>query len=634
MNTQLKVGTLTGGIKENKPQHELSIGDLIKGHNYNEVDGIYHGYRSMSGYEVFDGTQKPSSVGITITDSDGVTTYEDSAREARRAAISSVGGSNGSGKVLGCFNRGSDVIAVRNTSAGTSSKLWRSSSSSWVEVPLKTIYSYSSGNKNTGTKIKIGDSVSGSGFTAKITGINTESGSWDSGTGVGFFTVDVLTGSMTSGSITNTSGATATYTSSSEVLIKDGDYKFSKCKFDLFTDLQRKDVVFSTSGKYFPSYIKDNTLVPLLNHDLPDNKSLGSFAICSVEFKNRLWLGYSDGRLVFSNVGNPLDFDPTTFSGLISIEDEIVDLAVTTGDVLVVFCKNSVQLVKALSVGDTVTQVTTDYLFSTSSLTTTSGCLSNTVQRVFDDLLYIDDRGLTSLEATQKYGDFETKSYSKNIQKTLTTNFSNIIGVHVDKLLNQYRVFLSDGFGLIFTFSMSSSKYSSSSYKTIKGITTFRYLVGVSCVCDRFFGSTDGYLYEFDSGTSYNGNPIDTLLSTSYFHYNSPSIIKRFKEVYLEGSIPYKLAFSVKADFDYRNVDYIRSTTQGDLVISGGMGANYDSGVYGESRYGESENQTSVYYVSAYGTNMSLSVRTSSKYIEPHVLSSMVVHYSLNGRRM
>ena len=85
--TQLKVGALTGGVQENKPQYEMRIGDLIRGFNYQEVDGLYTGYRSMFGYEVFDGTQSPTSVAVDVTDVDGVTEYDDTDREARRSLI-------------------------------------------------------------------------------------------------------------------------------------------------------------------------------------------------------------------------------------------------------------------------------------------------------------------------------------------------------------------------------------------------------------------------------------------------------------------------------------------------------------------------------------------------------------------
>lgn len=632
--TQVKVGVFTGGVKENKPQLELNMGDLIRGLNYQEVDGQYHGYRSISGYEVFDGTQLASNVVVPVTDVDGVATYDDAAREVRRAAISKVGGAGASGPVVGCFEDEAYTLAVRNNAAGTIGKMWKTSGAGWAEISGSFILSYTNGNKNAGTKIKVGQTITAAGAGGTVTSINTESGSWDTGTAAGYIGVTTTSGTFTTGTITGNLLGTATYTSLTDSLKKDGKYKFAHGVFDLFPGLQRKKVTFVASSVYYPSYIDGGKIIPILSHDLPDNRANNLFATSIVEFKNRLWLGYPDGRLVFSNVGNPLDFDPTTFSGMINIEDEIVELKVTTGDVLMVMCKNSIQAVKALSVGDTSTGVVTDYLFSTSTLTSNAGCISGSVHRIFDDIIYIDDRGLTSLEATQKFGDFETKSYSKAIQKTLNLNLPNIVGTYVDATSNQYRVLFSDGFGIIFTFNMTSNRGSSTSFKAVKGATTFRYLVNVTCVGEKVFGSDDGFLYKADSGTSFNGFPIITQLDTSYHHYQAPSMIKRFREVSFEGAIPFNLDFLIKANFDYKDSNYIASTVQDELIVSGGLGGVYGEGKYDVMRYSSSDNQTSVYYVAAYGTSMSLSLQTSNKYVEPHTLSSMIVQYSINGRKM
>lgn len=626
---------MTGGVKENRPQVELNLGDLIRGHNYQEVDGIYHGYRSLPGYEAYDGTALASSILAVATDTESTTTYDDTAREARRTAITKVGGSGATGSVLGCFEDTSYTLAVRNDATNTVGKMWKTTGTGWQEVPITTIMlSYTNGNKNAGTKFKVGQTVTAPGAGGTISAVNTESGSWDLGTAVGFILITASAGTFTSGTLTGSLSGTATYSLMTGSLGKDGSYKFTQGRFDLFPGLQRKEVTFFTSSSYYPSYIADGKIVPILSHDLPDNRTTNVFASSIVEFKNRLWLGYSDGRLIFSNVGNPLDFDPTTFSGVINMEDEILDLKVTTGDVLVVLCKKSIQLVKALSVGEAASSAVTDYLFSNTTLTSNIGAYKGSAHRIFDDLVYIDERGLTSLEATQKFGDFETKSYSKSIQRTLNLNIPAFVGAYVDSTLNQYRAFFSDGFGIIFTFSMTSNKGSTTSFKAVKGATTFRYLTPISCVGNKVFGSTDGYLYKIDSGTSYNGANIDTILATSYHHYNSPSLFKKFRSVFFEGYIPFKLDFNIQATFDYNNTANIESTSPEKLIITGGLGGAYGEGRYDTIRYGSSENQTSVFYVNAFGSSMSLYLGTSNKYTEPHTLSSMIVQYSLNGRKI
>ena len=64
--TRTKIHILTGGIKEDVAQVEMRGGELIDGVNYQEVDGLYHGYISIPVYERADGTGLASAVGIDV----------------------------------------------------------------------------------------------------------------------------------------------------------------------------------------------------------------------------------------------------------------------------------------------------------------------------------------------------------------------------------------------------------------------------------------------------------------------------------------------------------------------------------------------------------------------------------------
>lgn len=70
--TRTKPIVLTGGLKEDISQIELKAGELIECVNYQEIDGIYHGYASIPGYEVFDGTALASSVLVTTLNDYGL----------------------------------------------------------------------------------------------------------------------------------------------------------------------------------------------------------------------------------------------------------------------------------------------------------------------------------------------------------------------------------------------------------------------------------------------------------------------------------------------------------------------------------------------------------------------------------
>ena len=73
--TRTKIHILTGGIKEDVAQVEMRGGELIDGVNYQEVDGLYHGYISIPGYERVDGTGLASAVGIDVLADYGLDKY-------------------------------------------------------------------------------------------------------------------------------------------------------------------------------------------------------------------------------------------------------------------------------------------------------------------------------------------------------------------------------------------------------------------------------------------------------------------------------------------------------------------------------------------------------------------------------
>ena len=832
--TQTKVGVMTGGVKENKSQLQLNIGDLIRGVNYQEVDGVYKGYLSLEGYEVTDGTALASSINVPIIEDYGVdrftylllegdslvdksnentavtvtnvirttspyynlylnnswyffsnssisfsdfdlstnsfcieciiyldslaedsiiyqagtdiklyveaatgaikldlndsdvthtfgsvlstgsfthlglrrivddiylsinggedlnplsltasydilntatsslidirgylsqyrisigtfrringdfpvptipysdasfsyTKYADAAREARRAAIKKVGDASCTGEAIGGYKFEDTIYGIRNNSTDAYGTIWKATGTSWAQLSYPKVIRYSSGNKNTGTEFIVGETITGddSSATGVILYINQEGGSWSTGDATGLIVLASVTGAFNADDIlSNTSGATSACVPSTYSLGKDGRYKFLEGRFDLFSGLQRQNILFFASGVSYPCYITNDTVYPILHPDLPDNAASGNYARCLAEFKNRLWLGYPDGRLTFSNVGDPTDFDSTTFSGTIYLEDEILDLVVGTGDALFVFCRNSIQVVKALS-SDASTQIVVDYLFSNTTLINNTEIVEGTAIRLFDDIVYVDDRGLTSISATDAYGDFSTKSYSKSVQNSLLANFDNIIGATVNREYNQYRLFFNDGSGIIFTFEMKS--IANSMTTLVKGATFFQYNDVVTFIEEDIFGCTNGYIYLLGSGTSFNGKEIESSLSTSFYSYNSPTTIKKFKEVYLEGLIPYGIDLYIKPNFDYKDYSYTPATEEDSLLALSGLGGVYGEGEYGSIRYGSSENQTPLYYINGYGVNVSFTITVSSKYSIPHLFSSIVVQYSLNGRKM
>lgn len=119
---------LTGGVNEEVSNLELKEGELIDCLNYMELDGAYHGYASLPGFEVYDGTELASEVAITI-DPDTLV-IDDTAREARRAAITEVPGQE---QLRGVHLYETKVYACRD--ALTAGKdIFEATDAGWVSI--------------------------------------------------------------------------------------------------------------------------------------------------------------------------------------------------------------------------------------------------------------------------------------------------------------------------------------------------------------------------------------------------------------------------------------------------------------------------------------------------------------------
>jgi hypothetical protein len=589
----------------------------------------------------------------------GYYTYsiDDEDREAARTTIMPV---PGNGPILGIANREGFIGAVRNNLTDTNSLMYRGDPTGWSDPIPGAMILYFENGIDTAAEYPgplAGQYVRGSvsGATAKIVDITTISGSWINtaqgrdaygvmtlnnivlgGGSADFTDTDLLTVESPLGTPL-TSTADIVDGSYVEFLLEpDGSYEFINARFAELIDNQRELVPFFTNGVNFPVYYDGAELVPILSTYLPDSQ--GVYATHVTAFKNRLWLAYPDGRLWYSEVNNPLGWDTALGAGEIYMEDEITGMEVAPGDALVIFGRDSLQIIKSiydsdLSGGNTAA----NYAFYKESFSKRSGAYSKSIQRLLGEIYFLDDRGLTTLSAVDTYGDFGHSSVSKNVQKTIAAKRNLITATTVQRASNQYRLFFSDNTGLYFTFDLE---------KKIKGVTEVKFENKVRVITEGetasgdiliAFGSEedelgDAYVYLMDSGTSFDGNIIETKLSTAFYAYGSATNWKRFHKATIETQSEKGLIFKGRPDFNYRNQNVPRSIEES--YVSTGLGGVWGQDAWGFFTYGSGEVVTPILYLSGYGNNMSMNISTEDKHRSPHVINSLIVEYSIVGKLM
>lgn len=400
---------------------------------------------------------------------------------------------------------------------------------------------------------------------------------------------------------------------SSDPLPIDGDYTFVNYNFTGDPD---DFSMFWCDGKGSARSYDGTTVVTITNAGMGANDK----PICITAHGDRLWLAYTGGSLQCSTAGAPTDW--TTNSSEFGIGREITNLIPSVGNSLIVFCDEAIRIINGYSTDDFVVESYSNF----------SGAFKHTVSRMFGTLIFMDDRGVTSLDAAQEYGDFKSNSLSQRVQKTLQSNKNLTTCSVVSRDLNQYRLYFSNGGALYFSFLN----------KKLRGVTVINFTKPVSSVAEGedangniviYFTSNDGFVYQMDKGTSFDGLPISTSLSTTFYHYRSPRNWKRFKEIVFEISSINDMSVDVRFSFDYMSGYVPRSITL-DVDLEG-AGARWGDGLWGTMRYSGSESTNRVKFpINGIGSNMSVTLRSSEAYKRQHTVQNFTTDFQLAGRQL
>ena len=665
---------LQGGEDLVTPAIDIDPGRLLISQNY-ECDRDGH-YRVIDGYEVFDGHPKPSEAsywilnttglasapaanstvtgqtsgatglvvtsevsdqylvltnvsgsfqdgenlqisGTTIAQADGTAveggastttlhdTYLHAAIELARGNISAV---PGSGDILGFWQYNGIKYAFRNNSDGTEAKMYKSSATGWTLCDLGFGIDFTSGGTY---EIKEGDVITGdtSGATATVIRVVLRTGTWAGGDAEGRLILTNQTGNFVSETL-DVGGtldvATVAGDSTTHTLNPNGRFEFVNYNFYGSSNYWR---MYGCDGEN-PAFEWDGTVfVPIqtgMTVDKPKHIAV---------YRNHLFLSFPGGSLQYSSTGDPYGWNPLTGSAELGIGEEITKLAVLNGPVLVVQGRNLISLLYGSGSSDWELKPYTDQ----------SGCIEWTGQ-VLGTCIYLDDRGLTTIYSTQKYGDYISSTISKDIQPYLDTKMSNVQCSVAARQKGQYRLYFDDGEGICLT--LDGSK--------ILGFTRLKYDVVPICMYSTdnldgeeeiFFGTSDGYVYQLDSGTSFNGNPLKRFLRLPYNHLKTPRNYKDFKKIILEMETPNGTEIDLYVDFSYGE-DLAAKSQSVDIDATGGYWGYVKWGSFTWS--GPTVGRGQV-YIDGTGTNFSLLLVSESTYVEPHTLQGITVQYTIRG---
>ena len=329
------------------------------------------------------------------------------------------------------------------------------------------------------------------------------------------------------------------------------------------------------------------------------------------------------------------DFSAANGAGSINVANEITGLAVFR-DQLIVFTTDSIKRITGNTAAD----------FQVSPITDRIGCINgDTIQEVGGDIMYLAPDGIRLLSATDRIGDFGLDIASDPIAKDATTflgstpNFCSVLM----REKAQYRIFAyieseqeNVAKGLIATKFVSQGA-SGISWSTTYGIKAFvadsRYTNTAESIA---FANTDGYVYMLDTGSSFDGLPIEAIYESPYMPLSDPQMRKSFYKMtlYAEPTGSMSLDLNVKYDFGTStNTGVIQPSTQsiestGSAVfIFGESNSVFNTATYG----GELDN---VYNTNIIGSGKTIAIRIEDSSTNPtFTLDTALLEFRQNDRQ-
>lgn len=304
-----------------------------------------------------------------------------------------------------------------------------------------------------------------------------------------------------------------------------------------------------------------------------------------VFFKNQMFFAKGD-VLTFTAPYSDNDFNPANGAGNISVGSRITGIVVFR-EQLIIFAEDKIDRLTGNTLSDFVLQ----------PIARNIGCVDrDTIQEIGSDVMFLGPDGLRLLSATDRIGDIDLAVVSKSIQKEVTdfltasTSFASV----VIKKKSQYRLFgfnenisASSSNGILGT-QLAGDQSNYFGWAELRGIKAHvadsNYRDTIETV---LFANADGYVYEMESGNSFDGAKIFATFSTPFVPITDPRIRKTFYKLFLyldpQGSV--KVSTNLKLDFDDADIiqpsTILFSNTANIVEFYGSPNSTYGVTIYG-----------------------------------------------------
>lgn len=526
----------------------------------------------------------------------------------------------GAGPILGVVTLNGITYAFRNNVGNTAAALYKATNTGWVAVPLYSAINYTGGN----AVIYDGTTITqvGTGATALVKRQTLESGAFLGGSAVGRLILSNITGTFNNTGALQVSGvtkATASSTVSAITIAPNGRYEFSVYNFYGSTGTQS---IYGCDGINQGFEFDGSVYIPIRTGMFQDNPK---HVVCH---KKMLFFSFG-ASLQNSGVGVPHQWTATTGASEIAVGDTITALKVQPGDALAIMTRNSTYQLAGSSALD----------FNLTVISSNTGCIQYGAE-ASEKTFLLDDRGILKLSTSQAYGNFDKETVSRKVQPLIDRLKKTFVTAVAYKSKNQIRFFGNDGTGIIMTVAseLDAAAAANDQAKLEEHrFTTLNYPFAVSCAYSSedangndlvLLGSSDGWVYQANKGSSFDGAAIEATLMLAFNNNKTPDRLKQYRKAIVEFTSDTYSVVSFHPELNYSDAFY--QTHVQTNFDAAGIGAFWDSNTFDTVYHYDSKlvNQPEI-QLSGHGSNIAMVIRANSAIDYGHKIDGFILHYTI-----
>ena len=349
------------------------------------------------------------------------------------------------------------------------------------------------------------------------------------------------------------------------------------------------------------------------------NTVAGTLATSIGVLDDQLMYATGGGSFVISEPGNPFNFGGLYGAAEVGVGALITDMEASDGEHMMVYSSRDA---KKLTGTDS-----SNFTFKTSGGNT--GAEARSVRKL-DDLYSFSTRGVNQLSRTEAIGGYLGGSVSVHVAESLIGMASKHLCSTTIPGKEQIRWYFSDNRFLTMTRLQTENgprfSYSFCTYpdRPVRSVSTTVWTTGVE---RTFFTSDDGYVYESDKGTNFDGATLYSFIELHANHLGDPGADKAFKRVFWEAKSNEDAVLTLGFTLNYGEKSFETASIQ----AFGGQYV-YDEGLYDVARYDSSTRTRSRALLKGRGFAITFSVDHTSQFTKSFNLTGYTIHYNQLGR--